>query len=142
MPETAGAKFSGSTLPDERLAFLRQALEKLGQPFAAEEPTKLGIQLSKYMLTLSTDDLEPVGRLLGSLPESGGEIPAVLGAYSTRMAMLDPQLALELLASIKGQAPDRRRVSASAGRLFWMRCRAARPCRKQCGSAMRIRNCG
>lgn len=55
------------------------------------------------MLALSAEDLEPVGRLLGSLPESGGEIPAVLGAYSTRLAQLNPRLALELLASIKGK---------------------------------------
>lgn len=81
-----------------KLAFLREALEALGKQRASEGPTKLGLQLRKYMLGLPAEDLEPVGKLLGGVPGYEGEFREILGAFSTRLAQLNPSLALKLLA--------------------------------------------
>lgn len=92
--------------PESRLTFLRLAMEKLSRTRPDEIPTKLGLQLRQYMLGLSADDLRPVGALLSGASRSHLEVLAVIQAFSTRLAELEPRLALELAQATSGAHPD------------------------------------
>lgn len=96
---------------EDRLSFLRLALEKLSRTPPDEVPTKLGLQLRRYLLSLPPEDLRPVGALLSGALLSGAsrshpEIRAVIQAFSTRLAELEPRLALELAQATSGKHPD------------------------------------
>jgi len=91
---------------ESRLSFLRLAMEKLSRTQTDEVPTKLGLQLRRYMLGLTPEDLRPVGALLSGASRSHPEVFAVLQAFSTRLAELDPRLALELAHATSGKHPD------------------------------------
>ena len=124
---------------DSKLTFLRQALEQLRNEPSSGEPTKLGLQLRKYMLGLTAEELEPVGKLLGEVPGYEGEFPAILGAFSTRVAKLNSPLALELLGSGKEKGDGKDGGIRFAGRHSWMCCHGGSICRRFCGFAARTK---
>ena len=124
---------------NSKLTFLRQALEQLRNEPSSGEPTKLGLQLRKYMLGLTAEELEPVGKLLGEVPGYEGEFPAILGAFSTRLAQLNSPLALELLGSGKEKGDGKDGGIRFAGRHSWMCCHGGSICRRFCGFAARTK---
>lgn len=94
---TATAVFS-KVSREARLAYLRQALERLGQsPPEGREAESLGIRLRHLMLGLEADELEDVGALLAGVKRNRAELRSVAAAFSTRLAALRPEWAAELL---------------------------------------------
>jgi hypothetical protein len=81
-------------------------MEKLSRTQPDEVPTKLGLQLRRYMLGLTADDLRSVGALLSGASRSHPEVLTVLQAFSARLAELQPRLALELAQATSGKHPD------------------------------------
>ena len=109
VPVAAAINPSVPTVPvsaESRLSFLRLAMERLSRTQPEEVPTKLGLQLRRYMLGLTPEDLRPVGALLSGSSRSHPEILAVIQAFSMRLAELDPRLALELAQATSGKHPD------------------------------------
>ncbi|MES2468494.1 MAG: sigma-70 family RNA polymerase sigma factor [Verrucomicrobiota bacterium] len=125
---------------DSALSFLRQALAQLRKEPSSGEPTKLGLQLRKYMLGLTAKELDAVGRLLGEVPGYEGEFPAVLGAFSTRLAQADPVLAWSFWVQSRTRATVRTEASVSAERRSWMCCHAGRTFRRCCGFVARTKS--
>ena len=102
----SGPASSANRPAESRLDLLRQALAHLKQTPNDSGPTKLGLQLRKYMLDLPAEELRAVGKLLRGSPRQHREMKAVLEAYSTRLAELEPALALELAMASSGKHPD------------------------------------
>ncbi len=112
MQETAARVASSSEhaslalAAETKLDYLRQALDQLGKTPADAAPTKLGLQLRQYMLALNAEELPGVGRLLREAPRSHPGVFQVIAAFSTRLAELNPSLALELAQATDGGHPD------------------------------------
>ena len=92
--------------PEAQLAFFKEALDRLKQTPPDGGPTKLGLQLRKFLLALNLDDLRPVEKIMKGSPRSHHEMMALLEAFSTRLAELDPALALELAKEGCSRHPD------------------------------------
>lgn len=92
--------------PEARLAFFKEALDRLKQTPPDGGPTKLGLQLRKFLLALNPDDLRSVGKIMRGSLRSHREMMALLEAFSTRLAELNPALALELAKAGSGRHPD------------------------------------
>ena len=92
--------------PEAQLAFLKEALDRLKQTPPDGGPTRLGLQLRKFLLALNLEDLRLVGEIMRGSPRSHREMMALLEAFSTRLAELDPALALELAKDGSGRHPD------------------------------------
>jgi RNA polymerase sigma factor (sigma-70 family) len=92
--------------PEAQLAFFKEALDRLKQTPPDGGPTKLGLQLRKFLLALNPDDLRPVGKIMRGSPRSHREMMALLEAFSTRLAELEPALALELAKDGGVRHPD------------------------------------
>lgn len=86
--------------------FLAEALAALKEIPADSGPTKLGLQLRKYMLALTVEDLRAASKLLKGYPSTHQEMVMVVVAFSARLAELDPSLALELVQSGNGKNAD------------------------------------
>ncbi len=91
---------------ETRLSYLRQAIEHLKTTDPETTPTKLDLQLRRFMLTLSAEDLADVGRMLRDAPRAHRGLAQVIAAFSTRLAELEPDLALELAQASDGQHPN------------------------------------
>lgn len=102
----AGAGSSAGRTMASRIDFLRQALANLKQTPPEAGPTKLGLQLRKYMLDLPNEELRPVGKLLKGSSPPHREMLGVREAFSTRLAELEPALALELVKARAGKHHD------------------------------------
>lgn len=86
--------------------FLAEALAALKETPADSGPTKLGLQIRKYMLALPAEDLRAASMLLKGYPINHREMVMVVAAFSARLAELDPSLALELVQSGNGKNAD------------------------------------
>lgn len=110
-PTLSGETRSTDTPPPEitpasRLAYLRQAIEHLKTTDPQASPTKLDLQLRRYMLTLSAEDLPEVARMFSGAPRAHRGMSQVIAAFSTRLAELEPDLALELAQATSGKHPN------------------------------------
>lgn len=83
--------------PETRLNFLRQALAQLSRTSPDEAPTPLGLQLRRYMLGLSAEELRPVAEVLTASETQHLEILTVIEAFNARLAELEPRTALMLV---------------------------------------------
>lgn len=91
---------------ETRLDFLRQALSQLARTSPSEAPSRLGLQLRRHMLGLSADDLREIAGLLSTANRNHDETRAVIEAFSSRLAELEPEGALALLLYNPPVPPD------------------------------------
>ena len=92
----AGTVSPAGRTAESRKNLLREALASLERNPDEAGPTKLGLQLRKYLLELPAEELRQAGQLLKGSPRQHREMMTVLEAFSTRLAELESDLALEL----------------------------------------------